>query len=81
MRFRAQVARLLCEYLNVPYINRIYEHPSEWSKHKESDDFKDWVFVDLPYLIDGETTVTEMIPIISYIAKTYGPDELMGRGA
>lgn len=38
------------------------------------------MFIDLPYLIDGDVKITEMIPIVTYIAKTYGQEDMLGRG-
>lgn len=35
--------------------------------------------MDLPYLIDGQEHVTEMLPCVQYIAKKYGPRDFLGR--
>jgi len=40
-RAKAQIIRLLCEYLKVPYYDR-FLNPDEWSRFKEGDG-KHWL--------------------------------------
>jgi glutathione S-transferase len=39
---------------------------------------KNWPFVDLPYLIDGEVKITETVPICCYIINKYGLPTMLG---
>lgn len=34
-RAKAQICRLLCEYLHVPYLNKFFT-PDQWSKFKDN---------------------------------------------
>ena len=72
------------QYIGLEYDEAIYEQgdapdfsKEEWLKDKEKLDLP---FPNLPYLIDGETKVTEAIAIMKYIANKYSP-ELLGRDA
>lgn len=40
---------------------------------------KQWPFIELPYLIDGDVHLSGSIPCIEYLAKTYGPRDFLGR--
>ena len=72
-------------YLNVNFDDKTYpvlgEAPdfdkSSWFDVKES---KGMEYPNLPYLIDGETKISETTAIMMYVAKKYSP-ELLGRTA
>jgi hypothetical protein len=34
--------------------------------------------LDLPYLRDGDAHVTDMIPMLEYVAKNYGGRDMLG---
>ena len=61
IRGKAQVPRLMCEYLGVKYQDALYEL-QEWDKFKR-EETSSWDFADLPYLKDGDFIVTEAFPI------------------
>jgi glutathione S-transferase len=63
----------------VPYANKLYLQPNDWVTDRASATFNDWIFVDLPYLIDKDVRLTEAIPIMTYIAEVYGPAGIMGK--
>ena len=64
-RGKAQVIRLLCEYLHINYQN-IFLSPDEWERYKEKE-AKDWVVKDMPFLIDGTFSVTGGPGIVCYL--------------
>jgi hypothetical protein len=35
--------------------------------------------LDLPYLIDEEAHITDMIPMLEYVVKKYGNSDMLGR--
>ena len=56
IRGKAQVPRLLCEYLAVPYEDKIFGL-AQWDKFKR-DEANSWDFPDLPYLKEGNFILT-----------------------
>lgn len=40
---------------------------------------KEWAFLELPYIIDGNTHLSGTIPCLEYLAKTYGSRDFLGR--
>jgi hypothetical protein len=76
-RAKAQLARLVCEYLHINYIDLFFT-PDEWSKYKETE-AKDWIIKDLPFLKDGDFVVTGPAAILLYIIEKSGKTELRGR--
>lgn len=84
VRGEVQPARLLLQYLNVPYTERRYL----WKLVGDKWDKSDWLderlklgldFPTLPWLKDPETGVgvTGEMPVIRYICDKYGP-QLLG---
>jgi hypothetical protein len=52
IRAHAQVCRLLCEYLHVPYKDRFLT-PETWEEYKKNQ-AKDWIIKKLPFIIDHD---------------------------
>ena len=77
IRGKAQVPRLLCEYLGVPYEDQLFSL-AEWDKFKKKQTHK-WDFPDLPFLQEGNFTLTEAFPISQYIIDRFGPQSLLGQ--
>ena len=77
IRGKAQVPRLICEFLGVNYRDELYEL-EEWDKFKR-EQAKDWDFADMPYLKDGDFIVTDAFPICEYIIEKMGAMELLGK--
>ncbi|KAM9217362.1 glutathione S-transferase 2-like [Leptosomus discolor] len=75
IRGLAHAIRLLLEYTETPYQERLY-HPgpapdydwSDWTSEKEKLGFD---FPNLPYLIDGPAKVTQSNAILRYIARKH----------
>lgn len=57
LRGRAQVPRLLLEYLKVPYDDVLYESVKEWTNFRMLQE-KKWPLINIPYLIDGDLHLT-----------------------
>jgi hypothetical protein len=77
LRGKAQICRLLCEYLHVPYVDRFFT-PDQWNKYKEVE-ANDWVVRDLPFLRDQDFVVTGPTGMVSYIIDRSGRTDLFGR--
>lgn len=77
LRGRAQVPRLLLEYLKVPYEDELFSTKAEWLAYKQRN-LKKWPLLDLPYLIDGDLCLTETVPICYYLVNKYGPMSMLG---
>ncbi|XP_052554132.1 glutathione S-transferase 2 isoform X2 [Tympanuchus pallidicinctus] len=75
IRGLAHPIRLLLEYTETPYQERLYRDgparesdPSDWSHEKEKLGLD---FPNLPYLIDGSTKLTQSNAILRYIARKH----------
>lgn len=79
LRAKAQVCRLVCEYLHIPYCDRFFT-PDEWSFFRETQT-KEWTLRDLPFLQDGDFVVTGPIGIVTYLIEKAGRSDLFGRTA
>lgn len=77
IRGKAQICRLLCEYLELPYRNLFFT-PDTWQIFKKTQHLN-WIFQELPFLTDGELTVTETYPISLYLIHKAGCLDLLGR--
>ncbi|EDK31763.1 glutathione S-transferase, amine-terminal domain protein (macronuclear) [Tetrahymena thermophila SB210] len=78
LRGYAQPIRLLLEYLQVEYKDKLYhENGEEWF-NTDKQELKT-NFPNLPYLIDGDVVVTESIVIPIYLAKKFKKYELIGQ--
>lgn len=76
--------RMMFYYCNVDFEDKLYEcgdapdfDKSCWTDVKETMGME---YPNLPYLIDGETKISETAAIMQYIAKKWKP-ELLGRDA
>ena len=76
-RAKAQLPRLLCEYLQIKYVD-LYFNPDEWNRFKDNE-AKEWIIKDLPFLIDGTFVVTGHTALTHYIIEKAGRVELEGR--
>ena len=65
IRAKAQIFRLLCEYLHLPYKNN-FTNPMEWEVNRKKNEIG-LVACDLPYLQDGNFFVASMSGILTYI--------------
>jgi glutathione S-transferase len=76
-RAKAQIIRLLCEYLNVPYYDR-FLNPDEWSRFKEGEG-KRWHNKELPFLKHGDFILTGSNAMVNYVIEVSGRTELLGK--
>lgn len=56
LRGKAQVPRLLCEYLHVDYRDELMSL-TEWDRYKRTQT-KKWDYNDLPFLKEGDFVVS-----------------------
>lgn len=77
LRGKAQIPRLLCEYLHIPYLESHFT-PEEWSKFKQTTG-REWVTKDLPFLKDEEFVVCGASGAIFYLIEKSGRRDLCGR--
>jgi hypothetical protein len=64
-RAKAQLPRLLCEYLHVKYVD-VFLSPDEWSRFKDNE-AKGWIIKDMPFCIDGNFAVTGPTAVTHYV--------------
>lgn len=76
IRAKAQVCRLLCEYLAVDYRD-LHFTPDEWEQYQQTE-AKDWVIKALPFLRDGGFVVTGQQGMIEYIVRKAKHPSLLG---
>lgn len=76
---RGQVLRELAEFTGLPYENKFYTDPSEWFGKDKAALKTD--FPNLPYILDGETVVTESEACALYIVQKSKKLELLGSNA
>lgn len=77
IRGKAQVCRLLCEYLGVEYADKLFSIP-EWEKEKK-EKLRKIPIKELPYLQEGPFRVTGSVPMCLYIIDRFSTGELLGR--
>ena len=68
--------RTLLEYLEIPYVQETYVEVEEWMPKKQSGAME---FPNLPYLIDGDLTLTESEAIMAHLALKANKPELNGK--
>ena len=76
-RAKAQVLRLVCEYLHVPYYDRFF-NPDDWSKFKEGEG-RSWVLREFPFLQQGDFVVTGNHAMITYVIELSQRTDLLGK--
>ena len=64
-RAKAQILRILCEYLHLPYQDRFLS-PDDWNKIKQTEG-KAWLIKDLPYLQHDDFVLTGSSAMINYV--------------
>ena len=68
--------RNLLAYCEIPFQNRLYKDPEEWfQKDKYQIGFD---FPNLPYIIDGETKLTESKALMEYVPIRTNRKDLLG---
>lgn len=77
LRGKAQVPRLLCEYLQIEYKDELFTL-AEWDRFKRTKT-KNWDFPDVPFLKEGDFVVTEPTPICTYLINRFGSPDLLGK--
>jgi len=76
IRGRAGLDRTMLAFCELPFTNKIYSNPVDWFGKDKQELNTD--FPNLPYLIDGETTITEAKAIVKYIAIRANRRDLLG---
>lgn len=79
IRGLGQANRLLLAYSGVEFEDTQYSDPDKWFKEDKLNIGLD--FPNLPYLIDGEYSLTESTAIQRYIIQKWGEPELAGKNA
>ena len=77
VRAKAQLSRLLCEYLHIPYLD-YFLNPNEWDELKKNE-ARDWIIKDLPFMMDGDFVVTGSTACSYYIIEKANRLDLLGR--
>lgn len=77
LRGKAQVCRLLCEYLGISYEDKQFSL-HEWDTYKKEKLSKSSI-KDLPYLEEGDFMVTGSIPMCLYVVDRFAGGDLLGR--
>ena len=75
-RAKAQVLRLVCEYLHLPYYDRFF-NPDDWVRFKEGE-ARSWVVKDLPFIKHGDFVVTGNHAMITYVIEISKRKQLLG---
>jgi len=76
MRGFAEPIRMFLEYLDIPYVEKKYDEVEEWLPERQSGVIP---FPNLPYLRDGDYSVTESEAILAYLAIKAKKSELTGK--
>jgi glutathione S-transferase len=76
-RGKAQVPRLLCEYLELPYQD-LFLDPDQWKLFREVEAER-WIVKDLPFLKQGDFVLTGNNAMITYVIELSGRRDLLGR--
>jgi len=76
LRGIAEPIKTLLAYTGTPYKQEFFHSDEVWEKTKASANYK---FPNLPYLVDGEKTITESEAILVYICIKAGKPELLAK--
>ena len=76
-RGKAQMMRLVCEYLHCPYVDRFFD-PDEWKEFKEKET-EGWVIKDMPFLQHDDFVVTGDFAMLIYVMELCGRHDLCGK--
>ena len=76
IRAKGQIPRLLCEYLELPYKDLLFTPPT-WDNFRSTQSIN-WIFADLPFLMDRDFVVTERYPICLYLINKANRKDLLG---
>jgi len=68
--------RAFLEYLEIPYKKETFTTPEAWAEKKANFGS---LFPNLPYLVDGDKTLTESEAILTYLSIKAGKFELSGK--
>jgi len=77
IRGRSEIIRVLLEYTGLKYTEKQYADHKEWfgeDKNKLGFDFP-----NLPYIIDGDTKITETNALITYVCLKADRPDLLGK--
>jgi len=77
IRGLAEPIRHLLEYVQLPYEQIRYSKWEDWAAKKDAFGAS---FPNLPYLVDGDRTLTESEAILAYICVKAGNNDLLGKG-
>jgi len=79
IRGLAAALRMMCEYSNVPYINEAYTvtgSPGKWDRsawlNKKPALKAKNALMNLPYVVDGDTVVTQSNACLTYLGRKFG---------
>ena len=78
-RGRAELLRLLMEYLGIKYIEKKYDFAKKEEWFNEDKNNLGLEYPNLPYLIDGDLKITEMEAIATYIATKANRMDIFGK--
>lgn len=76
IRGLGEAVKTLLGYLNIPYDFEEYTSKEQWDKKKYD---KSLTFANLPYLIDGDTSLTESEAIFAHLCLKAGKDSMLGK--
>ena len=63
----AERVRLLLEFLNLKYENKTFESEEEWETQLNDENDNLHPFLNLPFIKDGDTLITQSDAIIVYL--------------
>jgi len=73
---RGEILRHLCEFLSIPYENKLYIDPAQWFKKDKPALKSD--FPNLPYILDGDKVITESEACAMYLIHKSNRLDLLG---
>jgi len=67
--------RMMCEYVGADYTDKQYTDFGKWFKEDKPALLKKNPLINLPYLVDGDTVVTQSCAVYQYFGRRYGLDK------